>query len=171
MNRTRFLLLALVLPVGLALILGVVAVARHLPQPPPDSPRPSAGTTPPVSAPAWDGPSPAKEGEEWNHRELFDYLKTRGVDCYYRGKGGLSVWACENATEDDRINIAHIVDDPSMGWWAFDNGYVSVTKAMSAAAAKDAGGTSQHSFWWGRFIFRGKDEPLARFKAALGAQP
>lgn len=179
MNRTAFLLLAIALPLGLAGIAGVVVVARHQPpEPAPDSPpalaaRPAVASRPSpaaVSAPAWGGPSPTKEGNEWNHRELFDYLKSRGLDCYYRGKGGLSVIACPGATEDDRVNIAHVIDDPSMNWWAFDNGYVTVTKYPTAEKAKDAGGTSEHSFWWGRFVFHGKDESLAGFKAALGVQ-
>lgn len=174
MTRTDFLLLAIVLPLGLASVAGVVAVARH--NAPPDTAlEPSRAATvpasrpypPAVSAPAWGGPSPAKEGHDWNHRELFEYLKSRGVDCYYRSKGGLTVVCGENATPEEREFIDAVAQDSSL---LNTKDLVFVQKHSTAESAKDHAGTLRHAFSWGRFLFKGPDDQLDRFRAALGVQ-
>ena len=97
------------------------------------------------------GPTAQKEGVKWTHRELFVYLKGKGLDV-------------------DAVPLEH-EKNPAAFFDAKGVKGVLVVALMSTpqAAAAYAGLHGERGYAWGRFAFReqGEGELFNRVKAAL----
>ncbi len=102
------------------------------------------------AASAVTGPTPEREGETWTHEELFRYL---------RGRGAV-------AEMTDRNPAA--LQGPAANLKDAAGRSVLVQKFGTAGDAKDrAAVVPGKGFAWGRFLFFGDADLVARIKASL----
>ncbi|HYE77923.1 MAG TPA: hypothetical protein VEI97_08055 [bacterium] len=92
---------------------------------------PKAGTTSGTAAAA--RPRPDKEGLEWNHKELLDYLNSKGVG----------------------VEQGYGESIKGGAWSDFRSGgvMIQVFRYETADKAKEKAGLSSGDYHWGRFYF------------------
>jgi hypothetical protein len=94
------------------------------------------------------GISGDREGVDWSHSELFKYLESKGIP----------IWPAPSSPTSKGLMV-RIKSDQSTA---------AVYKCDSQSAAHDVAGSDyQSAFAWGRFVFSGKDELIAKIRAVL----
>ena len=119
------------------------------------------------------GPSPAREGDTWTHRELIAHLKARGLPLISRvatigGAHGPAMWVAKqsgNAIRDDKMYLEMGAGDSSPP--VVLDGVVYVQKMKAADSARDEAGTTTSGFSWGRFLFLGDSDLLREIRKRL----
>lgn len=103
-------------------------------------------------------PKPDKEGKDWTHKELMEYLNSKGFD-YTMGKGGRTT---EELSVVDFLVPVKKTGRPGIA--------LEVHRYATADKAKEKAGTDPDGFAWGRFYFNtlGDAEYGRKVKAALG---
>lgn len=112
------------------------------------------------------GPTPAREGETWTHRELAAYIKSRGVGCEMDMTRRGMIFAETTAA----IKDVRFYDEQNYSFGKV-RCVATVTKMDTPQSAKDLAGMEKAdaAFSWGRFCFQSTDTAyLARLKKALG---
>lgn len=99
------------------------------------------------------GPTPAREGENWDREDVLAHLEKQGVEFTVKGKLG---------AEGELVPPTAVL---SIG----GNKTVDVSRRKSAKAAKDwAANHGESAFSWGRFAFVGSSkEAIAPLRKAL----
>ena len=120
-----------------------------------DPTAPPKGGPPAAEKKAPAGPSAAKEGLEWTHRELFTYLDGKGVrvqrSTFSEGdEPVVLIWENQPAAQASRVQVQR--------------------KADEKGARVAAGALGESGFAWGAFVFHsthGRHDLLRKIRAAL----
>jgi hypothetical protein len=117
------------------------------------------------------GPSEGGAGERWSHKELLAHLEQHGI----RGQTAIShrpgpsmYLFCEPL--DDLNYYRDLFDGRAGGPYPVNKwgATVWIGKEATAGDARDKAGTlGEHAWSWGRFLFVGDPQILARIRRAL----
>lgn len=108
------------------------------------------------------GPSPSREGRDWTHRELFDYLRQRGIVAEMAPDGGgTAIFITKDA---NMTNVKFLLSERY-----YARGAAEVFKCETATEARDQAGLDNQGrrLAWGRFYFQGDKELIAAIAHAL----
>lgn len=151
-DRTRTVLLAAVLG-------GAVVLAA------------AAGTVAYLVVPGLAGPSPARQGEEWNHRELLDHLNGRDGDWELTAVSRSDTPAVLIYPPDQAEHVQNHLLWNQVPRLIATAHVLYVVKYPTAAAARDAAGTyTIPALSWGRFLVAGDADMMARVRTALAVR-
>lgn len=96
------------------------------------------------------GPSAAREGDSWTHKELLAHLKAKGLE-FREGRSGTG----------DR-------EERPFVYIFWDGGKVRINLEESPQIARDKAGVEPEiSIAWGRFFMTGTKESLAKVRPLL----